>query len=201
MTDKTTLLRLDPSSAPGWTVFRVQTRSSGYHVAIGTFCGRRLGVIRGRAGDAPVQEGDGAPLVGDHSLFELAPEAWVGKSLRIGAMVTSPVVAVALETDVTMVHTITGSLSPSSPSTAPSADGERATRASTVPPGVAATSVAIELQRVTHHAEVAAWCLRRLEEDEGGLRFAMGDAPSRARIHDALTECAQLLNVLAKRVY
>lgn len=196
--EKTTLLHFDPSAAPGWTVYRVQTRSSGYHVALGTFCGRKLGVIRGRsgrAGESPIQEGDGAPLVGDDSLFELAPEMWVGKSLRIGAIVTSPVVAVALETDVTMVHAITGALSPSPVS---SRDGERAARTSSAPPPPSAE--AIELSRITHYAEVAAWCLRRLDEDEGGLRFAMHDATSSMRIHDALTECAQLLRALSRRL-
>jgi hypothetical protein len=201
--EKTTLLHFDPSAAPGWTVYRVQTRSSGYHVAIGMFCGRKLGVIRGRsaraaqAGEAPIQEGDGAPLVGDDSLFEVAPEMWVGKSLRIGAIVTSPVVAVALETDVTMVHAITGALSPSSSPTS-SRDGERVARTSSAPP--APSAEAIELSRITQYAEVAAWCLRRLDEDEGGLRFAMHDATSGMRIHDALTECAQLLRALSRKL-
>jgi hypothetical protein len=83
------------------TVYRVQTESSIYHVAFHEERGRKYVVVRGQAGTdrEHVVVRDSDPRIGDDSLFEVAPDDWVGKPLEIATMRTSNVVSVYREGD------------------------------------------------------------------------------------------------------
>jgi hypothetical protein len=78
------------------TVYRITTQSNAYYLAIHERRGRKYVVVRGVPGGdrEHVTLRDGDPRVGEHSLFELAPERWVGESLEIATMTTSTITAV-----------------------------------------------------------------------------------------------------------
>jgi hypothetical protein len=175
-------------------VFRVETRASTYHVAMGVLGGRPVAVLHGHSKGAVVREADGAPLIGDASLFDAAPAEWLDKPLRIGAVVTSPVASVAHECDPETTRDVTAFFTCGGSVDAP---GERW---SCVPPAAARPSPSSAVQRIVQHAEVAAWCLRRLDESTDGVVAVLADPEARARLHDALDGCSALLKKLAQKV-
>jgi hypothetical protein len=91
-----------------WKVYRVRTQKSIYHLGI---CGgrdglRRCAVLRStNTGDVT----DCAPLIAGKSLFDVAPDSWVGGCLEIGTTKTSPVLGVDVEEDISIVRSITNS--------------------------------------------------------------------------------------------
>jgi hypothetical protein len=91
-----------------WKVYRVRTQGSIYHLGI---CGgrdglRRCAVLRSASkGDVT----DCAPLIAGQSLFDVAPDGWVGGCLEIGTTKTSPVLGVDVEEDISIVRSITNS--------------------------------------------------------------------------------------------
>jgi len=90
--DRTELIGLD---GPGWAVFEVTTASSSY--CLGLHPGKRLAVLRGFSGGLGhhIDARDRDPHIDGRSLFEVAPEEWIGGRLEVGTTVTSPVRAVA----------------------------------------------------------------------------------------------------------
>jgi hypothetical protein len=112
MSDKTTVFSI---SEFGWTVYRIRTASSRYHLAL--FLGdgssrRKCGVLRGLSeglGKA-IDIQDSAPLVGGRSIYDVPPREWVGSVLEIGTATTSPIREVEKEDDRAIVTSITSSL-------------------------------------------------------------------------------------------
>ncbi len=94
------------TSDPAWTVYRVQTQASVYHVAVfkGDERRRRCVTLRG---DTVGEAQDSDPRINDASLFDVPVTAWVGKSLEVGLVTTSPVQVVEVERDVAIVRALT----------------------------------------------------------------------------------------------
>jgi hypothetical protein len=112
MTEKTTVFSI---SALGWTVYRVRTTSSRYHLAL--FLGdgsrrRKCGVLRGTSEGLgrSIDIQDSAPLIGGRSIYDVPPQEWVGSVLEIGTATTSPIREVAKEEDRAVVTSITSSI-------------------------------------------------------------------------------------------
>lgn len=82
-------------------VYRVTTESSVYIVGFHQERGRQFVVVRGLPGTdrEHVVLRDSDPRIGPASMFELPPDAWVGKVMEIATMTSSEVTAVAAETD------------------------------------------------------------------------------------------------------
>jgi hypothetical protein len=93
--------------------YRVQTESSTYTVSIHDDRGRRYALIRGEAGTdrEAVVVRDSDPRIGEHSMFDLHYTEWIGKSLDVASMRTSPIVAA------TRLVTAAVGLAPESPPT------------------------------------------------------------------------------------
>lgn len=110
MSERTCIMMV--SSEAGWIVYRVRTASSEYH--LGVFSGgwgkRACAVLRGRSRGGmgeTIDVQDSAPLVGGESLFSAAPSSWVGRTLEIGTVTTSPIRSVEEERDRSIVTAIT----------------------------------------------------------------------------------------------
>lgn len=82
-------------------VYRVRTQASVYLVGVHEEHGRRFVIVRGEPGTdrEHVVVRDSDPRVGDRSLFDVPVSEWVGKSLEVATMVSSTIVAVALENE------------------------------------------------------------------------------------------------------
>ena len=84
-------------------VVRVQTESSVYIVAFHHERDRNYVVVRGEAGtdreNVVVRDSD--PRIGDQSMFEVPISEWVGKTMDVALMRTSPIVSATLEADPT----------------------------------------------------------------------------------------------------
>ncbi len=82
-------------------VYRVQTQASVYLVGVHEEKGRRFVIVRGEAGtdreNVVVRDSD--PRIGEKLLFDVPVGEWPGKSLEVATMVSSTIVAVALEND------------------------------------------------------------------------------------------------------
>src|SRR4051794_483587 len=91
-------------------VYRVTTASSVYIVGFHEERGRRFAVVRGLPGTdrEHVVIRDSDPRVGDASMFELSPQAWLGKPMEVATMTSSPITAVALETDRAAISSVGG---------------------------------------------------------------------------------------------
>lgn len=89
-------------------VYRVTTQASVYIVGFHEQRGRKFVIVRGAPGTdrEAVVVRDSDPRVGEHSLFELPPTDWVGKSLEIATMTSSPVTAVVQEGDPSMIAAV-----------------------------------------------------------------------------------------------
>ncbi|HET6148620.1 MAG TPA: hypothetical protein VFH68_13885 [Polyangia bacterium] len=95
-------------SAPGWTIHRITTEFSNYHLSIYSGGrGRSVAALRGNSGDRAIDQADSAPLVGGHLLFDTDPASWVGHSLELGTVRTSAIVAVEPETSDIVVQEVT----------------------------------------------------------------------------------------------
>ena len=94
------------TSGPAWTVYRVQTEASVYHVALFKGDGRRRRCVTLR-GDTVGEAQDSDPRIDDVSLFDVPVTEWVGKSLEVGRVTTSPVRVVEVERDVAIVRALT----------------------------------------------------------------------------------------------
>ena len=82
-------------------VYRVTTRASVYLLGFHEQRGRRFVIARGAPGTdrEAVVVRDSDPRIGEHSLFEVPPAAWIGHALEIATMTSSPVVSVVDERD------------------------------------------------------------------------------------------------------
>jgi hypothetical protein len=91
-------------------VYRVTTESSVYIVGFHKEHGRTFVVVRGLPGTdrEHVVLRDSDPRIGEASMFELSPAAWVGKSMRVATMTSSTIIAAAMETDRSVVALVGG---------------------------------------------------------------------------------------------
>lgn len=91
-------------------VYRVTTESSVYIVGFHQDRGRRFVVVRGLAGTdrEHVVLRDSDPRIGQASMFELSPDAWVGKPMEVATMTSSLVTAVIAETDRAVIASVGG---------------------------------------------------------------------------------------------
>ncbi len=82
-------------------VYRLQTESSVYHLAIHEEHGKKTVILRGQAGSdrENVVVRDTDPRIGERSLFDVPPAGWVGEVLEVATMKTSPIVSVHREGD------------------------------------------------------------------------------------------------------
>jgi hypothetical protein len=95
-------------SEPGWTVYRIKTESSSYHLSVYDGAkGRPVAVLRGISGDRTIDQADSAPLVGGSMLFGIDPTAWVGHALEMGRVKTSAILTVERENNPLIVLAIT----------------------------------------------------------------------------------------------
>jgi hypothetical protein len=91
-------------------VYRVTTESSVYLLGFHEERGRQFVVLRGLPGTdrEHVVIRDSDPRIGEASMFELAPEDWVGKLMEVATMTSSAVTAVTAETDRAAVASVGG---------------------------------------------------------------------------------------------
>jgi hypothetical protein len=93
------MLRFDSLPA-GWTVYRAKTRSSLYTLGLFTRSGERhIAILRGRSNGMgqDISAMDSDPRIDGLSLFDAPMEHWIGKSLAIGTITTSPLESVEKE--------------------------------------------------------------------------------------------------------
>jgi len=117
VSDKTVCVSIgELTRLQGWTVFRVRTASSTYHVAIAPVGAHRFAVLRGYSVGAGriIDVRDSAPQIGGGSLFDVAPQDWPGKPLAFGTTITSAVLDAVPETDAAIVTVVTSALVPTS---------------------------------------------------------------------------------------
>ena len=92
---------------PGWTVYRIATERSSYHLSV--YDGARarpVAVLLGCSGDRRIEQTDSAPLVGGRLLFGLDHMAWVDHPLEMGSVKTSPIVRVEREISAIVIRAI-----------------------------------------------------------------------------------------------
>lgn len=176
---------------PGWKVYRVQTSSSTYHVAMGSLEGRRMAILRGYSVGAGrlVDIRDSGPQAGGESLFDVDPERWVGRKLSFSTTTTSPVVEIAPETDEKIITVVTSALAPAPPSSP-------APQAPAAPEYVRPPYPEDWVER----AEYAAECLRRLYQRRGALEDIQKQQPLSERLNVAVGECALMLRAIAGKL-
>ena len=92
-----------------WRVYRVETQSSVYTVGLyeGEAGRRPCAVLHGTSHGTPIAAQDSSPLVGERSLFDVAPSEWVGYSIEIGTVTTSSVRRVEVEDDEQKIQAVT----------------------------------------------------------------------------------------------
>lgn len=186
MSDKTVCVSFgELTRTQGWSVYRVRTSSSSYHVATAPPQASRFAVLRGYSVGAGrlIDVRDSDPQVGDESLFDVAPTDWAGKALSFGTTVTSPVVEAAPETDASIVTVVTSALVPASEPARPR-----------------------ERDRVPYpedwieHAELAAGILRQLYH----RKELLDDIQRRPALHErlsvALADCALQLRAIGGKL-
>lgn len=186
MSEKTVCVSLgELTRTQGWSVYRVRTEASTYHVAIAPPQAHRFALLRGYSVGAGrmIDVRDSAPRVGAESLFDVAPTSWRGKPLAFGTTVTSPVIEAATETDAMLVTAVTSALVPLPQSTGPS-----------------------ERDRVRYpedwieHTEAVAAILRHLYRRPGLLEEIQRRGALHERLNVALAECALLLRAIAGKL-
>src|SRR4051812_34710686 len=91
-------------------VYRVTTESSIYLVAFHDERGRRFVVVRGLPGTdrEHVVLRDSDPRIGHASMFEVPPQAWVGKPMEVATMISSEITSVVAETDRALIGSVGG---------------------------------------------------------------------------------------------
>jgi hypothetical protein len=111
-------------------VYRVKTQASLYLVGIHEARGRKFVIVRGEAGTdrEHVVVRDSDPRIGEHSLFEVPPQQWVGKSLEVATMTSSQIVSVDVEHDPAAIAAVglDGHLAKQSPWARPNPNGPEA---------------------------------------------------------------------------
>jgi hypothetical protein len=80
-------------------VIRVRTSASTYHVAFHEERGRRYVIVRGLEGSdrENVVVRDSDPRIDDESMFDVPIEQWVGKTMEVATMRTSPIASAERE--------------------------------------------------------------------------------------------------------
>jgi hypothetical protein len=92
---------------PGWTVYRIATERSSYHLSVYDGArGRPIAVLLGCSDDRRIEQTDSAPLVGGRLLFGLDHMAWIDHALEMGSVKTSPIVRVERETSAIVIRAI-----------------------------------------------------------------------------------------------
>lgn len=91
-------------------VYRVTTESSVYIIGFHEERGRKFVMVRGLPGTdrEHVVIRDSDPRIGEASMFELPPDAWIGKLMEVATMTSSAVTAVAVETDRAAIASVGG---------------------------------------------------------------------------------------------
>jgi hypothetical protein len=91
-------------------VYRVTTQSSVYLVGFHEERDRRFVIVRGLPGTdrEHVVLRDSDPRVGQASMFELPPQAWVGKPMEVATMTSSDITGVVVETDRALIGSVGG---------------------------------------------------------------------------------------------
>lgn len=191
MSDVTVFISLgDIKKTEGWSVYRVRTVSSTYHVALGPLeRGKRFAILRGYSAGAGrlIDVRDSAPQVGDESLFDVPPEKWVGKKLSFGTATTSAVVEAMLETGEQIITSIIQTLGPQAREVerpAPPPEPERAAYP----------------ENWVENAETAAEILRRIYQRRGLLDDIRKRPALSERLNVALGECALMLRAIAGKL-
>jgi hypothetical protein len=91
-------------------VYRVTTESSTYILGFHEERGRQFVVLRGLPGTdrehLVIRDSD--PRVGEASMFELPPSAWIGEVMEVGTMTSSAVTSVTAETDRSAIASVGG---------------------------------------------------------------------------------------------
>ena len=97
-------------SAVASAVYRVTTASNVYILGFHEERGRKYVVVRGLPGTdrEHLVLRDSDPRIGDASMFEVPPHAWLGKHMEIATMSSSEVTAVAIETDRAAITSVGG---------------------------------------------------------------------------------------------
>jgi hypothetical protein len=97
-------------SAVASAVYRVTTASNVYILGFHEERGRKYVVVRGLPGTdrEHLVLRDSDPRIGDASMFEVLPHAWIGKHMEIATMSSSEVTAVAIETDRAAIASVGG---------------------------------------------------------------------------------------------
>lgn len=186
----------------GWTVYRVRTASSHYHLGVfeGGMGKRRCAVLRGMSGGLgrAVDLQDSAPLIGGVSLFEVPPSGWIGKQLEIGTATTSPIQAVDEESDRTVITSITSgaSLAPSGPR----APAGEVTAWRAPPPAQEASPWAPYPEDYVERVEVAAGLLRAAYQKKSLLEDLRDQRELLERFELGLSECFLMLRAIGARM-
>jgi hypothetical protein len=91
-------------------VYRVTTASNIYILGFHEERGRKYVVVRGLPGTdrEHLVLRDSDPRIGDASMFEVPPHAWIGKHMEIATMSSSEVTAVAIEVDRAAITSVGG---------------------------------------------------------------------------------------------
>lgn len=167
----------------GWKVYRIETQSSRYHLALFPGGGgeRRCAVIRGRSSSAgrSIEDRDSDPLADGVSLFDLEPQAWVGRSLEIGTTSTSAIREVAVETEPSVITAMTH--------VALARTEEKKDHGWAPYP-----------ENLVEYVETAASLLRSVYKDRNGLSTVRGRDELRTRLEVAAIECLAMLKGLAR---
>lgn len=97
-------------SAVASAVYRVTTASNIYILGFHEERGRKYVIVRGLPGTdrEHLVLRDSDPRIGDASMFEVPPHAWIGKPMEIATMSSSEVTAVAIEVDRAAIASVGG---------------------------------------------------------------------------------------------
>ncbi|HEX3474980.1 MAG TPA: hypothetical protein VHT91_08055 [Kofleriaceae bacterium] len=91
-------------------VYRVTTASNVYILGFHEERGRKYVVVRGLPGTdrEHLVLRDSDPRIGDASMFEVPPHAWIGKPMEIATMSSSEITVVAIEIDRAAIASVGG---------------------------------------------------------------------------------------------
>jgi hypothetical protein len=200
--------RTEAASAE-WSVYRVRTRGSTYTIGIHQGGGRPFALLtnaRFATGAASLREGqDSAPLSGDRPLLSVHYREWIGRTLSVGMITTSPVVSVDPETDNAIITEVTSV----SPRTAGAAAALPAANAA--PPAAVGVGAASARSAVVAHvppsypeqcaiaAERAVHYLSMLCDHPTLFSDVRGSPVIEQRLHASLELASALFQVLAQR--
>jgi hypothetical protein len=185
-TEKTVIVSFDGiAKGADWVVYRVRTQNGQYAVGIHEgIKGRKLAVLTNvrfvKSAEDMRESQDSAPLVGDRSLFSVPYREWIGEPLSIGAIRTSPIVAIDPETDPYIVEEVS-----------------RVTMAKIVMNPVPERSP--YPRREVELAEAASHILHRLYDRTDLFRDVKSDEELERRLRTSLETCTLMLRALSER--